>query len=287
MTTTYRRGMTFQLFERVAAAGPHLRIDEAASCLRGVRVLGLVSGNGRRYAPEGLRASCHLYEGKPCYLGHRQNTREQRPPDQKVGWLENVRPDRDGGLIGDLHLLRSHPFTATVFECAARRPQMLMLSHDAVGREQTGSRGAVIESLVSVSSCDIVSEGATTRSLWEGLDGWTAPAPARSAEAVWRRAQELGLLEARRRPRPADDLDSEAARVAEIQRLRRVGRGLQEGLAPEQDDALRVTEIQRLRRVGRPGGGGVRSLREGRGGTDDYDSEEARAAEVARLRSIR
>jgi hypothetical protein len=38
--------------------------------------------------------------------------------------------------------------------------------------------------------------------------------------------------------------------------------------------------------VGRPGGGTL-SLQEGRGGSDDYDSEEARAAEVARLRSIR
>jgi hypothetical protein len=157
---------TVHLLEFVAS-GPGLEIDEDAGCLRNVRVLGLESANGRRYLAEGVAAAAHLYEHRPVYWNHKANPKAQRLAEDKGGWLENVRPAPDGGLVGDLHFLKSHPMTPRLLEAAARRPDFFGLSHDALGREQKGSRGRVIEGLERVNSIDLVADPASVRGLHE------------------------------------------------------------------------------------------------------------------------
>jgi hypothetical protein len=276
-TTGSRRGLTCRLFERVAAAGPHLRIDEANSCLRGVRLLGLVSGNGRRYAPEGVRAACHLYEGRPCYVNHRASTRGVRPVEDKVGWFENVRPAADGGLTADLHLLKSHPMSARLFEGARRRPELFQLSHDAVGRERAGSRGSVIEGIVSVASVDVVAEGATVSSLFES--GYRPPGPAatpstsQQCAAAYRRAEELGLMEAPPPRTPRQEYGDEARR-------RRV-------LAARQRSTAAAAVALR-EGLGQVGAARAAAQREARGqAAPDPAGDDARAARVWAARQLR
>jgi hypothetical protein len=157
---------TVRLLEFVAS-GPGLEIDEDAGCLRNVRVLGLESANGRRYLAEGVAAAAHLYEHRPVYWNHKANPKTQRLAEDKGGWLENVRPAPDGGLVGDLHYLKSHPMTPRLLEAAARRPDFFGLSHDALGREQKGSRGRVIEGVDRVNSIDLVADPASVRGLHE------------------------------------------------------------------------------------------------------------------------
>jgi hypothetical protein len=252
-TRAYRGGRAVRLLERVAGGAP--RVDEAGARLLGVKVLGLRSGNGRSYEPSGLAAAAGLYEGRPVFTNHRANDREPRKVEEKLGWLENIRAGPKG-LTGDLCLLRSHPMTARILEAAARRPELFALSHDAIGRERPGSRGTVIEGIASVASVDVVAEGATTRSLWEGLGTWP-PAVSYPAAA-------------------ADD-DTEAARVEEIRRLRNV----RFGFDPDVAAADRARLLEQLRAVRSPAGGGALPLRE------QLDVHAAREAEVRRLRSLR
>jgi hypothetical protein len=267
-----------------------LRVDEQNAVLRGVRILGLKSGNGREYCPRGLAAACGLYEGRPCYVNHPTREREPRRVEDKCGWLENVRQAGDGGLTGDLHLLKSHPMTPRVLEAARVRPELFMLSHNAVGRERHGSRGAVIEGISRVDSVDIVSEGATVTSLFE--HGYRPPpAPASTHDAcvrVWERASELGLLpapEARPRRAARAPADEDEARRREVARLRNFGR-VPEGYDPEAAGELRLQEVRRLRALSRGGPAGTTgvALREA---LDPEAADAARAAEVRRLRSIR
>jgi hypothetical protein len=257
---------TVHLIER-ARSGFSLRVDENAGVLRGVKLLGLKSGNGREYLAAGLAAAAHLYEGRPVYANHRQNSRAPRRIEDKVGWISDVRSAR-GGLFADLHLLKSHPLTARIFESARRQPALFQMSHDAVGRERPGSRGSIIEGIVSVSSVDVVAEAATVHSLWEGLSGWPP--------AVSRRAAALGLLEAPGQAPPADADAQAVARAAEVRRLRNFRPGVK-----FIDCERRAHLIERLRRVRSPSGGGVLPLQE------QLDVNAARGAEVRRLRSIR
>ena len=302
MSTAYRTRNTVRLQERVRS-DYGLRVDEQNAVLRGVRILGLRSGNGREYCPRGLAAACGLYEGKPCYVNHPASAREVRRVEDKCGWLENIRQAGDGGLTGDLRLLKSHPMTPRVLEAARVRPELFMLSHNAVGRERHGSRGAIIEGIARVDSVDIVSEGATCSSLFEHRYR-PPPAPASTSQVcaeVRERARQLGLLplaearprrtprqedadEARRRRvragrgQAADDDDSDAARARLVHRLRNPH--LPADFDPARDEAQRRELVESLRRAGRPGGG-VRSLQEQR------DDRALTEAVIRHLRSIR
>ena len=62
--------MTEHLQEYVDSRGVALRVDRAAGVLRGVKLIGLESLNGRRYRPEALAAAVSLYEGAKVNVNH-------------------------------------------------------------------------------------------------------------------------------------------------------------------------------------------------------------------------
>src|SRR5262245_11293577 len=107
------------------------RVDRAAGLIKGVKILGQKSSNGRIYPAETIRAAAHLYENKSVRLNHPDNPEEQRPVDCVIGSLINVRVAHDGDLYGDLKVVRKHPFAEQLYEMAEEQPHLVMMSHNA------------------------------------------------------------------------------------------------------------------------------------------------------------
>lgn len=194
------------------------RVDEEACVIRGVKVLGVNSSNRRVYLPEAIRAAAHLYEGVSVRLDHPADPDDQRSVEEPFGWLRNVRVGPDGGLFADLHYLASHPFAARLVEAAKRNPSLYSLSHNADGATTEGADGVVtVHEITEVRSVDLVTDGATTRSLFEShrprrgrrgetmpqkttLKEWFAktpllPSARRAVLEAFRRAKSSALLE--------------------------------------------------------------------------------------------
>ena len=147
-------------------------VDAAAGVIRGVRVLGRSSRNGREYSDQALTEAARLYQGIGVNLNHadRRETTLERPLDRAVeagfGWLEavEVRPD---GVYGDLHFFKSHPQAAMIVEAAERNPRRFGLSHHAEGRVARRGEKNVVESIERVRSVDMVQNPATNAGLFE------------------------------------------------------------------------------------------------------------------------
>lgn len=154
------------LLEYAKGSGP-LEVDAEQGVIRNVRVLGLVSANGRRYLPEAVRAALALYEGVVVNCDHPARPGEQIPADRRIGWLAGARLDPDGGVRADLHLLTTHPMTARVIEAARRRPELFGLSHNSTGRVERRDGEEVVVEILGVESVDLVADPATTHGLHE------------------------------------------------------------------------------------------------------------------------
>ena len=139
-------------------------IDREKGLIRGVRVLGLKSRNGRRYLREAVKAARPLYEGARVYLDH--SAAGERTVRDRWGKLVNVREAEDGGLIADLAYVTSHPNTAAILE-AAEKFQDIGLSHDTLGQSEFKDGERVVTEITKVNSVDLVENPATTDSLWE------------------------------------------------------------------------------------------------------------------------
>lgn len=158
-----------KFMERTTAAGS--RIDREGGVIRGVRVLGAMSRNGRRYTPKAMRSAAKHYENVRVLIGHppRDNPTLERNVGENVGWLENVTV-RDDGVFADLHVLKSHPLTGQVFEVAERNPSQIGLSHNAEGPSFYRDGEQVVEDVVNVNSVDLVLNPATNSGLFESTD---------------------------------------------------------------------------------------------------------------------
>ena len=148
------------------------RVDREAGVIRGVRILGRVSKNGREYSPQAIRGAARLYEGINVNTDHPSGARADRSVSDRIGWLAGVR-ESDGGLRGDLHLILSHPFAPAVLEMAERNPSMIGLSHNAEGRIVKRDGKNIVEEITRVRSVDLVADPATASSLFESQKKWS------------------------------------------------------------------------------------------------------------------
>lgn len=146
------------------SAGEFDKVDRASGRIRGVRVIGLKSKNGRRYLREAIQSALPLYEGARVYLNHR--VEGERPTRERWGKLINVREAEDGGLIADLDYLTKHPETEATLE-AIEKFRDMGLSHDSLGRSRMEGGERVVYEIVKVNSVDLVENPATTENLWE------------------------------------------------------------------------------------------------------------------------
>jgi hypothetical protein len=144
------------------------QVDREKGVITDVRILGATSRNNRVYTAEAISRAKPLYEGKPVFADHQRSGGERSIRD-KVGWLEGVQ-EKNGGLNGNLHLFLSDPVSGKVLEAAEHRPDQLGLSHDVEGRAERRDGKIFVEEITAVNSVDIVSDPATTRSLFESLE---------------------------------------------------------------------------------------------------------------------
>jgi len=186
MTTTTTEPVTqlVDLLEIVPGATA-ARIDSGAGMLRGVKVLGLRSSNGRIYSPAAIRSARHLYEGIRVNIDHpsRRQPDGDRQLADRFGQLRNVR-ERHDGLYADLEYLRAHPLAGMVAEAAERMPSALGLSHNAQGRVVQRDGQSIVEEITLVRSVDLVSDPATNRSLFESTTEAERPTDAEAESAA-------------------------------------------------------------------------------------------------------
>lgn len=145
------------------------KVDREAGVIRGVKILGHVSANGREYSKGAVSKARGLYEGMRVNVNHPSKPGEPRGVSDRFGRLVNVREQSDG-LYGDLEYLKAHPLAEMTAEAAERMPDQLGLSHNAEGRVVTRNGKALVEEITRVRSVDLVSDPATVKGLFEGLD---------------------------------------------------------------------------------------------------------------------
>lgn len=176
MKTATRKRLTVRLRESFAS-GQAARVDRQNGIVFGVKILGKTSPNshglrnveGSDYTPECRRKAIALYEGCPVNVNHppRDKPGAERSVYDRLGVLRNVREGADGCPYGDLHMLPSHSMAGPIMDAAERMPEAFALSHNALGRGEVRNGRYVVEEIVEARSVDVVTEGGTTRSLFE------------------------------------------------------------------------------------------------------------------------
>lgn len=140
--------------------------------IRGVKIVGTQSKNGRVYPQQVLFDAIPLYEAAGVYVWHpdvAEKKRNSRRHDDYFGHLLNVHERFDGkiglGLFGDLHVRQSHPMAQMIVESDGRR---FGLSHNIVC-EMNDEETEVLK-ILGVNSVDLVDDPATTTNLFEETD---------------------------------------------------------------------------------------------------------------------
>lgn len=159
---------TVKLIETVYSADA--KIDREAGVIRGVKVLGRESANGRTYSDQAMKDAARLYEGAEVNIDH-----DRKEPNRERGLLEGFgvlrgvveQPD---GVYSDLHYLKTHPATEVFLERAERFPDKVGLSHNADGKASRRSGKLIVESIAKVNSVDVVRNPATNKGLFESKD---------------------------------------------------------------------------------------------------------------------
>lgn len=146
---------------------PFDKVDREAGVIRGVRIVGTESKNGRRYLESALREAIPLYEGIKVFFDHRDpDDDSDRRVRERWGKLVNVRQGDDGALYGDLEYLTTHRDTEAILE-AAERFKDFGLSHDALGASRREGDTVVVTRIAKVYSVDVVDTPATNSNLFE------------------------------------------------------------------------------------------------------------------------
>lgn len=181
LTVTLREERV-QGFAPLASGGK--RVDREAGIVYGVKVVGKSSPNthnvqgveGTDYTAAALQAALPLYEGLKVNVDHppRSSPGEARSSEDRLGKLVNARI-HGGEIYADLHLLKTHPMAARVMEAAEKMPDAFALSHNALGKGDVQEKRYVITEIPEVRSVDVVADGGTNRSLFEGKEQRTMP----------------------------------------------------------------------------------------------------------------
>ena len=158
-----------------------LKLGPPDSCLiENVKILGNLSINRRRYTAEAVNNAINLYEGCKVNINHPAVPNTNRSLYDRFGTLQNVKAVGDE-LYGNLRYNPKHPLAETVKWWAENDPNMLGLSHNAVGQGKDENGVFVVDKIVTVRSVDLVADPATTKGLYEERTMPADTAPAQSA----------------------------------------------------------------------------------------------------------
>jgi hypothetical protein len=208
--------MTDMLQEFCDSRGASMRVDRQAGVIRGVKLLGLESRNGRTYLPEALAEAAGLYEEAKVNVNHpKGNPAGPRDYQDRIGTIRGVAMRAGEGLFGDFHFNPKHALAEQLMWDAGHAPENVGFSHNVEAR--TGRRGqrVVVEAITRVQSVDLVADPATTRGLFESAEGDRTASPDLTADRV----KPLTLDDLKREyPELVESIGREQA--AELSRLR-------------------------------------------------------------------
>jgi hypothetical protein len=160
--------MSELLQEFVDSRQQRLRVDREAGVIRGVKLLGLASRNGRRYREEALVNAVRLYEGAKVNINHpKGNPLSPRDYQDRLGVVRGVQFRTGEGLFGDLHFNPKHALSEQLVWDAEHAPQNVGMSHNVLARTSRSGDETVVETITKVQSIDLVADPATTNGLYE------------------------------------------------------------------------------------------------------------------------
>jgi hypothetical protein len=167
--------MSELLQEFVDCRSQTLRVDRAEGVIRGVKLLGLRSRNGRRYQETALAEAASLYEGAKVNVNHpKGHPLAPRDYQDRLGVIRGVAYRAGEGLFGDLHFNPKHSLSEQLMWDAEHASQNVGLSHNVLARTARQGDETVVESITAVQSIDLVADPASTRGLFEqeAAGGW-------------------------------------------------------------------------------------------------------------------
>lgn len=144
-------------------------IDRENGIIKGVKLLGRVSKNGREYSEHALSQAVTLYENKKINIGHpdRNTPDKERGLSEWWGVVRNVHRGEDGDVYGDIHYRQQHAETPALLEAAEKFPEHFGLSQNAEGQKTRQGSKIIVETIDLVRSLDVVTNPATTNGLFE------------------------------------------------------------------------------------------------------------------------
>jgi len=148
--------------------GVPMRVDRQAGVIRGVKILGLQSRNGRQYLPEALAKAVPLYEGAKVNVNHPKGSPlSPRDYQDRIGVIRGAVLKPNEGLFGDLHFNPKHVLAEQLAWDAEHAPENVGFSHNVQARTSRRDDGLLVEEITRVQSVDLVADPATTRGLYE------------------------------------------------------------------------------------------------------------------------
>lgn len=151
-------------------AGSGAQVDATAGIIRGVKLIGFESKNGRSYPPDVLRSAVGMYEGVKVNVDHPKNPGDPRSVAERIGSIKGARFVEGKGVFGDFHFNPKHALAEQVAWDAEHNPDAVGFSHNATlkfkpGAAVNGKRA--VESIHGVRSLDLVADPATTSGFFE------------------------------------------------------------------------------------------------------------------------
>ena len=123
--------MTDMLQEFCDSRGVSMRVDRQAGVIRGVKVLGLESRNGRTYLPEVLAQAARLYEDAKVNVNHpKGNPGGLRDYQDRIGTIRHVTVQPGEGLFGDFYFNPKHALAEQLTWDAEHAPENVGFSHN-------------------------------------------------------------------------------------------------------------------------------------------------------------
>lgn len=163
--------MTEAIQEFVDSRGVSLRVDREQGVLRGVKLIGLTSRNGRRYRELALQQAKSLYEETKVNVNHpKDGPLSPRDYQDRLGVIRGVEFRAGEGLFGDLHFNPKHPLAEQLTWDAEHNPRNVGFSHNVLARLARDGENPVVEEITRVQSVDLVADPAATLGLYEQTD---------------------------------------------------------------------------------------------------------------------
>lgn len=144
-------------------------IDKEKSIINRVALLSSISANKREYTEGCLAGSVSLLEGAKCYADHDLSGKTRGVRDL-IGIYRGV-VHEGKKVFGNLHLLNDGgEMSKRMLAIVEQMPEIVGNSISARGRYHVTDGKDIVEELTKVNSVDIVTNPATTSSLFESIE---------------------------------------------------------------------------------------------------------------------